>query len=352
LKVFTYFVEPARYTINLAHNVHKRNNIDYCFIKSTTYVENKYINNKIFLDKLSFLARINLIFKIFNQNDFIIVNGYNNYVFLLNFFLNILSIKKKFIAIESDSQYTIKRNILLRFIKWIYLNIIFRNKYILGFPGGSNNHKKLFYSYGMNKKRIFLMPMMVNNSNFFLKHKQKPVNFTFLFVGRIELEKGIESLIKIFIKHFKNTNVILKIVGSGSKLELLKKQYNFNQIIFLGKLTDRKLINEYHNASCFVLPSVFEPWGLVVNEALSSSLPVITTKEVGASYDLIMNKNTGFICNNMREFGFKMKYLYENQDQVMKLSKNADNLMRNKWNYQFYEQCLRDVILKIRNEAN
>ena len=98
MKVFTYFVEPARYTINLAHNVHKRNNIDYCFIKSTTYVENKYINNKIFLDKLSFLARINLIFKIFNQNDFIIVNGYNNYVFLLNFFLNILSIKKKFIA--------------------------------------------------------------------------------------------------------------------------------------------------------------------------------------------------------------------------------------------------------------
>ena len=197
MKVFTYFVEPARYTINLAHNVHKRNNIDYCFIKSTTYVENKYINNKIFLDKLSFLARINLIFKIFNQNDFIIVNGYNNYVFLLNFFLNILSIKKKFIAIESDSQYTIKRNILLRFIKWIYLNIIFRNKYILGFPGGSNNHKKLFYSYGMNKKRIFLMPMMVNNSNFFLKHKQKPVNFTFLFVGRIELEKGIEGLIHI-----------------------------------------------------------------------------------------------------------------------------------------------------------
>ena len=89
-----------------------------------------------------------------------------------------------------------------------------------------------------------------------------------------------------------------------------------------------------------------------MNEALSSSLPVITTKEVGASYDLIMNKNTGFICNNMREFGFKMKYLYENQDQVMKLSKNADNLMRNKWNYQFYEQCLRDVIIKIRNESN
>jgi len=204
----------------------------------------------------------------------------------------------------------------------------------------------------MNKKRIFLMPMMVNNSNFFFKHKKKPENFTFLFVGRIELEKGIESLIKIFIKHFKNTNVILKIVGSGSKLELLKKQYNCNQIIFLGKLTDRKLINEYHNASCFVLPSIFEPWGLVVNEALSSSLPVITTKEVGASYDLIMNKNTGFICNNMREFGFKMKYLYENQDQVMKLSKNADNLMRNKWNYQFYEQCLRDVIIKIRNESN
>ena len=54
----------------------------------------------------------------------------------------------------------------------------------------------------------------------------------------------------------------------------------------------------------------------------------------------------------MKEFGFKMKYLYENQDQVMKLSKNADNLMRNKWNYKFYEQCLRDVIIKIRNESN
>jgi glycosyltransferase involved in cell wall biosynthesis len=48
-------------------------------------------------------------------------------------------------------------------------------------------------------------------------------------------------------------------------------------------------------ADVFVLPSAFEPWGLVVNEALCFGLPVITSDKVGATGDLVQEGINGFI---------------------------------------------------------
>ena len=88
-----------------------------------------------------------------------------------------------------------------------------------------------------------------------------------------------------------------------------------------------------HLASCFVCPSIFEPWGLVVNEALSASLPVIATKEVGATFDLIKDKQTGFVADDMKDFGSKMLKLFNDSDLLGQYSKNASDLMQSYWNY-------------------
>jgi glycosyltransferase involved in cell wall biosynthesis len=47
-------------------------------------------------------------------------------------------------------------------------------------------------------------------------------------------------------------------------------------------------------AGAFVHPAYAEPWGLVVNEALASSLPVIVSRTVGARYELLCEGQNGF----------------------------------------------------------
>lgn len=346
MKTFCYFVEPASYTLDLASNVYEKNNIDYCFIKSSTLALSTIKSDKFFLDKESMFSKIKFVYSQFKNNDFIIINGYNNYPFILTFIFNLFSFNKKYIASESDTQLSIPSNLLKRLVKWIYLSFIFRNKYVLGFAGGNNSHKELFRYYGMHNDRIFLMPMMVNNKRFTQEKKAFPEIFTFLFVGRIVEHKNVEELIKQFNKHMSN-NVFLRIVGDGNQKEYLDKKYSSEKVIFTGKKFYEELLAEFQNASCFVCPSIFEPWGLVVNEALSSGLPVIATKEVGACYDLILNKETGFIAKDMGEFGELMLALYKDEKLLKTYSKNASRLMKEEWNYNLYNQCLNSAIKKV-----
>ncbi|MBC8298561.1 MAG: glycosyltransferase family 4 protein [Pelagibacterales bacterium] len=347
MKVFCYFVEPALYTLDLAKNIYVKNNIDYGFINSNTLVKSEEKTAKIFLDNLTFFSKLKFLITTYKNNDFIIVNGYNNYPFIVTFILNLFSFNRKYIATESDTQFSIPKSPLKRFVKWIYLSIIFRNKYILGFAGGSFSHKDLFRHYGMKENRIFLMPMMVDNSKFYQEEKLFPEIFTFLYVGRLVKHKNAENLIQQFNQNFSDKSAVLKIIGSGEQENYLKNKYSSQKVIFLGKLFNDDLIAEFKNASCFVCPSEFEPWGLVVNEALSSALPVITTKEVGAGFDLIVSKETGLVANNMDEFGECMLHLYNDADLLMRFSKNASDLMRNHWNYALYDKCLQDAIKKV-----
>ena len=348
MRVFSYLIEPAAYTLDLAAKVYEKNNIDHTFLYSYSLVKSSSNSLKIFLDKLSFISRIIFVIKTFRNNDFIIINGYNNYPFILTFILNIFSFKKKYIATESDTQLYIPKNLLKRAIKWVYLSIIFRNKYLLGFAGGSKSHKELFRYYGMHEDRIFLIPMMVDNQKFYYNNKVLPQPFTFLYVGRIIKHKNVEALIKQFNEKFNDKNAVLNIVGSGVEYYDLKMKYESHKVIFAGKLFNKDLINAFHNASCFVCPSLFEPWGLVVNEALSSGLPVIARKEVGACYDLIENKETGLIAENNIDIGEKMLQLFEDADLLKKYSLNATALMKGYWNYNLYESCLNDAINKVK----
>ena len=159
----------------------------------------------------------------------------------------------------------------------------------------------------------------------------------------------MEALIEKFNAHFADKNAVLRIVGAGEQEVYLKSKYESKQVIFVGKKFESDLIKEFHKASCFVCPSLFEPWGLVVNEALSSALPIIATKRVGATFDLIEGKQTGLIAEDMNAFGKQMATLFNDEDLQQLYSKNARKLMQEKWNYNFYNNCLEDAIEKVKS---
>jgi glycosyltransferase involved in cell wall biosynthesis len=131
-----------------------------------------------------------------------------------------------------------------------------------------------------------------------LAHRQgnKPV---FLFVGRLSAEKGIDTLVDAFKQLRKNVpNAELRIVGTGPLGDDLKKQVAEaglqNAVHFLGSLQDEPLSREYFGATCMVLPSKREPWGLVTNEALSHGCPVIVSESCGCVPELVVEGVSGY----------------------------------------------------------
>ncbi len=347
MRIFCYFVEPASYTLDLAKNVYEKNNIDYCFIKSYSLVKSELKSSKIFLDKFSVIQKIKYVFSTFKNHDFIIVNGYNNYPFILTFLFNLFSLNKRYIATESDTQLVIPNSFEKRFIKWLYLSFIFRNKYVLGFAGGNYSHKELFRYYGMGENRIFLMPMIVDNSSFSKNEIKENIPFRFLFVGRFIKTKNIDKLVQLFVKHFSELNAELHIVGDGELFKQYITRFSYPNVKFLGKVFGDDLVKQYNSSSVFVFPSTSEAWGLVVNEAMSAGLPVVLREEVGAANDLILNNETGMIASTFDNFSEHMLTLYHNKEMRLKYSDNAKKFMREKWNYDLYNKCLNDAIKKV-----
>ena len=141
----------------------------------------------------------------------------------------------------------------------------------------------------------------------------------------------------------------MKLIGDGALFSDLQKKYSNNNIKFLGPVFGEDLIHEYKNSNVLVLASKSEQWGLVINEAMSSGLPVITSKHVGANFDLVKDKNTGFIFDADKEGDLqeKMLILYQNKEQYEFFSENAYNLIHNYWNYSLYSKQLNVAIQRM-----
>lgn len=122
----------------------------------------------------------------------------------------------------------------------------------------------------------------------------------FLYVGRLAPEKNVESLLAAWVEYRRaGGGWSLMLVGDGPSAAALKRQAERSpfsaEICFVGLRTSRELPKFYAFAGCFVLPSVREPWGLVVNEAMAAALPVLVSSNCGCARDLVEEGSNGFL---------------------------------------------------------
>src|SRR3989344_772809 len=102
-----------------------------------------------------------------------------------------------------------------------------------------------------------------------------------LFVGTLQPRKNIEKLIEAF-SMLKNKNIILVVVGKKGWMfeKIMSAPQKFgvsDRVKFLHSVTDEELPIFYKNAMCFVLPSLYEGFGLPVLEAMQYGCPVLTS---------------------------------------------------------------------------
>jgi glycosyltransferase involved in cell wall biosynthesis len=123
-----------------------------------------------------------------------------------------------------------------------------------------------------------------------------------LYVGRLAIEKNIDAMLYAFQKvHTELSDAELIIVGTGPeepRLRSMVADLNLSASVkFSGALRGKDLFDQYSNATCLVLPSKSEPWGLVVNESLHYGCPVIVSEYCGCVPELVVHGETGYVFN-------------------------------------------------------
>ena len=242
----------------------------------------------------------------------------------------------------TDKQYSaVKRMIEKFFLKYAFFSaIITVDETTL--PAFNNAHIKSV-TYIPNGVDINFFTAIPKN------HKEEI--FTFLFVGRLEKQKGVIFLIeavKLLVSSQKNFKVL--IIGEGSLRDTLQSHVSKYQledfIIFIGKKDKVQLREYYQQANVFVLPSLWEGFPLTILEAWASGVAVITTKVNGIPAICTDKKNALLISKeNPQELSIAMKMLLDNRNVAESLGQQGSILV----NKYFSWQTITDEILKVYN---
>jgi len=214
----------------------------------------------------TFLLNVFKTFK-YKETDYLLISitPYTFFSYLLLFIFR----KKTFIYLRSNGyeEYRAIFGLIGPLIyHFMYVTATFKSNII-------TCHKRL-----VKKKSDLVSPSQLNKQ-WFEKTKQASLDKPrLLYVGRIKVEKGIFSFLKIFKKIDFDTE--LSIVGNSNDIK--KKQLkDEKKINFLGYGFDAsKLIDIYDKHNIFILPSFTEAHPQVVDEALARGRPVIIFKEI------------------------------------------------------------------------
>jgi glycosyltransferase involved in cell wall biosynthesis len=122
----------------------------------------------------------------------------------------------------------------------------------------------------------------------------------FLYVGRLVKDKGVFELLEAYaqLEAEIRRNIGLVFAGTGSdsrKLVERAAKISPGAIQFAGFVHREELPEIYALAGALIFPTHSDPWGLVVNEAMACSLPVILTNVAGCASDLVQDGWNGFV---------------------------------------------------------
>lgn len=172
--------------------------------------------------------------------------------------------------------------------------------------------------------------------------------FTFLFVGRIVGDKGINELVEAYTQlHGEYNHVRLILVGSFDEtlspiLPQTQQQINNNSsIISVGERSGDELIAYYAAADCFVFPSYREGFPNTVLEAGAMGLPCIVT-DINGSREIIADGVNGMIIPSKDAPSLlkAMKRMVDDQVAREQMTANARPMIEERFEQGYVRQCL------------
>jgi glycosyltransferase involved in cell wall biosynthesis len=216
---------------------------------------------------------------------------------------------------------------------------------------GTLNEEYWHASVG-NSVQSFRMPYAVDN-DFFRRRSEEAASRrgelldelkmeagrpVILFASKLQYRKHADHLLEAYRRLLGRTSTApyLVIVGDGeARAELERVAAGLEDVRFCGFRNQSELPRFFDLSTVFVLPARHEPWGLIVNEVMNASRPVIVTDDVGAYPDLVTNGVEGYVY----PVG-DIAALTEALDRVISVPGEAERMGRNAltrisaWNFE------------------
>ena len=166
------------------------------------------------------------------------------------------------------------------------------------FIGASKNSLDLYRSYGAKEEKLFQSHLCIDNKHFKNNNSLKERRYDLMFSGQLterKLPLFFAEIVKKVSKEIPNLKIL--ILGDGPmKQELLSKLDGSGiDYHYAGFVAQEELPKYYSNARLFLLTTRVDAWGVVVNEALASGVPVLTTPYAGVVNDLLIDGQNGYV---------------------------------------------------------
>ncbi len=153
-----------------------------------------------------------------------------------------------------------------------------------------------------------------------------PDAFVILYVGRLFSRKRPKDVLQLHERFSSYQSVHTILVGSGEmESDLKEASRNLKNCHLVGFKNQEQTKEYYHVADMLFVPSEYETWGLVVNEAMASGIPAVVTEKCGAAHDLVLPNETGFVFRegDLDAAESMVRILITNPERRFRLSENA-----------------------------
>ena len=318
MKVLYYTNIPAPYRVKFFNILSKSVDLTVIFNGD----RNEKYRNKEWFEKNEFdFNYINLkgispfrLNKILKDNyDIVIIGTYAN---INGAILNILLRHKhiKFFLNADGGIVPKKESFLSKFIKAKFISTA---DYYLSTGKCANEYlehygakKSSIYVYpfsSIEKSDVLLLPIKMEEK---LKlRKEAGYNYKRLFVsvGSFIERKGYDLFLNSLLISNNEKNGFIIIGGGEEKENYLEflKEHNIKNIHFIDFCDKEKIFEYYKMSDVFFFPSREDIWGLVVNEAMSTGLPVISTLETASARE-VFKRNQLYPCENIKALNKKI----------------------------------------------
>ena len=162
--------------------------------------------------------------------------------------------------------------------------------------------------YGGDPKTFFLLPLAVDNERFeracrltpgereLLRGRYGigPDRITFLFSAKLVARKDPLTLLRAYERMQHRDRAAIVFMGEGELRPELEKHASAG-VYMIGFVNQADIPKHYAMCDVFVLPSLYEPRGAVINEAMACGLPVIVTDRCGSIGDVVLEGENAFI---------------------------------------------------------
>ena len=202
------------------------------------------------------------------------------------------------------------------------------------FIGASDGSFELYHAYEVDPVRMYKSHLCANNGLFAVVQGLKK-QFDFIFCARFVQIKNPMFALEVASKVAKRLGrrVSIVFVGSGELEQEMRAAAQAVQgevdSFFPGFASQNDLPHWYGEASVFLFPTLWEPWGVVANEACAAGIPVLVSPTAGSAHELIRHGENGYVLPlNVEKWVAAATGLLTDQELYLRMSARSREIVQ------------------------